>query len=53
MANRQGRKEGDKDAEGIDIDGVADGYKHLGNFSSIDVSHLHQLTHQNGHNYLC
>ena len=43
----------DDEVEGIDIDGVADGYKHLGNLSSIAVSCLPQPAHQNGHNHLC
>jgi len=53
MANRQGHKEGDKDAERIDIDGVVDSYKHLGNFGSIAISRLFESSDKDGYSCLC
>jgi len=40
MANRQERKEGERDAERVNIDGVADGRKHLSDLSGIALSRL-------------
>ena len=41
MSSSQGRKEGEENAQRVDIDGVADGLQHLGDLSGVALSCLH------------